>query len=954
MKPTNGSSSQGYGGANYSSSSLAHPVGSVVTPSNLESPTPNMIPFSDVTPVSNLTEIPTLVPNTRFTVFRLNRTALLVTALVISFIFLIGISSFAYDNLTSKQSHTSSGSNSPTSRYSVGDLPLQKLNSSTTQIKLGSADELAINGQLIVNDTLILSPTTTPSTPIIGQLYYDQTTNQPYFYNGSKFISLQPTTATSSVSPYTTASTTTTTTSTVASLGGATGLITLGQGLSMTANQLDVATNLLNSLNATSITTGTLSSTRLSSNVTVQGNSFNGANQLVQLTSGGLLPILDGSNLTNLNIANLNATSITSGTLADARLTTNVTLQGNTFNGASQLVQLTAGGLLPVLNGSNLTNISASSLSGSIADASLSVNVTLQGNSFNGVSQLVKTTAGGILPAISGSNLTSLNGSNISSGTVADTRLSANVTLLNGTQTFTGADTFSNASNSFTGSGSGLSSLNGTNISSGTVADARLTTNVTLQGNTFNGASQLVQLTAGGLLPVLSGTNLTSLNGTNISSGTVADARLSVNVALLNGTGPQTFTGNNTFNGTLSSPTFNSTVATGTAPFTVASTTKVTNLNADLLDGLDSTAFGDATAANQTTILNRIGTNVDAAGTTTLFARLNNIDTGSLGTKADAASTVGTVFARFAQLFTYIGTPTDAASSSGSLFAQVRDIKANEGCPTCNLTLRQTITSSGTVTIPAGIQWAWAVVVGGGGGGGGGGSGGGGGGGVTSGWVKVSTSTLAVIGAGGTSNSSGSITLFGGLIGGAGGSNGSGSYGGGGGGGSGQSGCCGTPGFTGSSNYLNAPGGSGGGASAAGGVGAGGGGGGGGGFNGGPGFAGGAGGTGLSGGGGGGTYSTSLPAGAGGNGTFTGGGGGAEGNSGSGLAGIGGTGLSGGGGSVFGAGTTSGGGGGAGMIATGSNGSSATGGNGGSCGGGGGSGFTTGGSGGNGCILIYY
>jgi hypothetical protein len=64
-----------------------------------------------------------------------------------------------------------------------------------------------------------------------------------------------------------------------------------------------------------------------------------------------------------------------------------------------------------------------------------------------------------------------------------------------------------------------------------------------------------------------------------------------------------------------------STLATGTSPFSVTSTTKVANLNADLLDGFDSSAFGDATAANQTTILSRIGTAADAADMgTTLFA----------------------------------------------------------------------------------------------------------------------------------------------------------------------------------------------------------------------------------------------------------------------------------------------------------------------------------------------
>lgn len=53
-----------------------------------------------------------------------------------------------------------------------------------------------------------------------------------------------------------------------------------------------------------------------------------------------------------------------------------------------------------------------------------------------------------------------------------------------------------------------------------------------------------------------------------------------------------------TFNGsTLSSPQFTSTVSTGTAPLVVSSTTKVTNLNADLLDGLTSDAFDPAGTA---------------------------------------------------------------------------------------------------------------------------------------------------------------------------------------------------------------------------------------------------------------------------------------------------------------------------------------------------------------------
>jgi len=63
------------------------------------------------------------------------------------------------------------------------------------------------------------------------------------------------------------------------------------------------------------------------------------------------------------------------------------------------------------------------------------------------------------------------------------------------------------------------------------------------------------------------------------------------------------------------------------APMVIPNTTaKVANLNADLLDGFDSSAFGDATAANQTTILVRIGTNSDSASMAdSLFAGQQSI-----------------------------------------------------------------------------------------------------------------------------------------------------------------------------------------------------------------------------------------------------------------------------------------------------------------------------------------
>jgi hypothetical protein len=169
--------------------------------------------------------------------------------------------------------------------------------------------------------------------------------------------------------------------------------------------------------NANNINSGTLSDGQLSSNVTLQGNTFNGASQLVQLSSGGILPMLDGSQLTNVLAANamqlggqasayyLNASNLNAGTLSDSLLSTNVTLQGNTFNGANQLVKLASGGGLPILDGSQLTNVDAQTLNGQLAAYYL-------------------------------------NASNINGGTLADARLSANVALKNATNTFTGTNNF--------------------------------------------------------------------------------------------------------------------------------------------------------------------------------------------------------------------------------------------------------------------------------------------------------------------------------------------------------------------------------------------------------------------------------------------------------------------------------------------------------------------------------
>jgi hypothetical protein len=135
--------------------------------------------------------------------------------------------------------------------------------------------------------------------------------------------------------------------------------------------------------------------------------------------------------------------------------------------------------------------LNAGNLIGTLPDGVLSNNVPRlntanvflsPGNQFNG----------------NGSGLTNLSASNITSGTLPDTRLTTNVIMRGATQTFTGINTFTSASNVFAGSGAGLTSLNASNIASGTVADARLSSNVALlaANNAFSGSNTFGGATA--------------------------------------------------------------------------------------------------------------------------------------------------------------------------------------------------------------------------------------------------------------------------------------------------------------------------------------------------------------------------------------------------------------------------------------------------------------------------
>jgi hypothetical protein len=119
--------------------------------------------------------------------------------------------------------------------------------------------------------------------------------------------------------------------------------------------------------------------------------------------------------------------------------------------------------------------VPASQVTGTLPAADLPANVVTNGE--NGV-----TLSGALSGTISGNGngLTNLNASQLTSGTLPSAALAG---------TYGNAVTFSNSANSFTGNGGGLTNLNASQLASGTVPDARLSGNVALRAsaNTFNG-----------------------------------------------------------------------------------------------------------------------------------------------------------------------------------------------------------------------------------------------------------------------------------------------------------------------------------------------------------------------------------------------------------------------------------------------------------------------------------
>lgn len=497
-----------------------------------------------------------------------------------------------------------------TTAFDTLDIPLNEV---ALEAQILTGRTLNINGQLKVERSLTLTPSTQPTNGIAGQMYYDSGTNQLNYYNGTGFVALGG-------NPQT-----------VTSLGGASGTLTLGGGLSLAGNVLS--------------NTGIVSITSASSNLIVTNDNGNvtiantpGAPQGVQTGGGtnGRIALFNGaqtigdsllSQAGNLLTADANlqvngAIELQSAGTVTLRLTDTVSgVVGQIYNdgnlhvnGGQNNLWLDAGGSGTIfMNAANGNKVAINQSIDPLYPLEVNgdINISDTGGSLRIGGTAICTITGCVTSGGGGGGVTSLNG-------IDGALTLANATGVGTTVTINDATT----------SSKGIASFNSTNFTTTSGAVNTVQNINTTAAPTFG---QLMLTSSQATAAML------TVNNTNVgATGNLLDLQL-------NGTsefavGP---TGNVTLNGTINGQTISSAASfTGTLGVTGNINTGA-SLFANAIGVTTNVNVSGTTSTNALSVTANagVGGNLTVTGTTTLSTPLA-VSSGGTGANTLAANGV--------------------------------------------------------------------------------------------------------------------------------------------------------------------------------------------------------------------------------------------------------------------------------------------------------------------------
>lgn len=394
-----------------------------------------------------------------------------------------------------------------------------------------------------------------------------------------------------------------------------------------------------------------------------QDGEANALNWYTVLTSGGTPSNIAAANLTatgNVSSNNVVASNVVSANLISTNYLT-VNVQANIAN-----ANVTGNANLANVITNNITTGSTSTL-GNITGA-WTVNGSATLNSVTGTAMWVR------------------NGNLLASGIKTDNWYYANGTAVSFDGTYSNSNvasylpTYTGAVGAFGGG----ASFNGNVLSTGSNANAgTITGNWTLSpGSLINGLSNI------------SGANIVGA----VASATSATTAATVTNPIQSNITQVGTLASLTSSGLVTAQRFSATVANGTPPLVIQSTTKVANLNADLLDGYDTD-----TSASPTSIVVR-----DSSGNVTgnyiigNGAFLTGLSTGSVSQITNGTSNIAVVSSGGNVAISIGGTANTAVFSSNGLDVvanvSANNVSANRLAGSLTTAAQPNITSVGTLT----------------------------------------------------------------------------------------------------------------------------------------------------------------------------------------------------------------------------------------------------------------